>query len=114
MDDIFSKISSMLENPETAGKLKDIAASVMGDSSPSGGQADLHGAEENGISETVSVAERTPGLPDLFASFPKLRSDDRSVTLLKAIKPYMRETRAGKIDSAIRIMQMLKVFGNLK
>ncbi len=114
MDEMFSKISKLLENPETAGKLKDIAASVMADGSSETDGADAANLETLApFSDAPAVAGEKTGI-EPSSVFPGFSADDRSVNLLRAIKPYMRESRAGKIDSAIRIMQMLKVIGQLK
>ena len=111
MEDMFSKISSMLDDPETAGKLKDIAASVMGQET--GGalkEAETPELGEPQKNEEVSSA----GSFDPSSILTGFVGDDRSVNLLRAIKPYMRQSRAGKIDSAIRIMQALRMISNFK
>ena len=119
----FRKFQSCLktQRPQESLRIKSalvalvsFAASVMADGSSETDGADAPNLETLApFSDTPAVTGEKTGI-EPSSVFPGFSADDRSVNLLRAIKPYMRESRAGKIDSAIRIMQMLKVIGQLK
>lgn len=91
MDDMMSRISSLLENPESADKIKQIASSLGGD----------------GGNDTALASDG-----DMSAMFSG--SEVREVALLNAMKPYMRASRAEKIDAAIRALRMIRMLRNMK
>ena len=110
MDDMISKISSILDDPEQAAKIKQIASSMMGGDS-----------QENIQTERERVEEQTAGTPPAqiksTAPYDKLFSTmncSKNVTLLNAIRPYMRSSRAEKIGSAIKAMEMMELLSKLK
>lgn len=110
MDDMISRISSILDDPEQAAKIKQIAASMMGDSS-----------EKSEPIEVKTETEKLPTTKEVQApvsrSYEKLFTSmncSKNVTLLNAIRPYMRSSRAEKIGSAIKAMEMIELLSKLK
>ncbi len=114
MPDLFSKISEILSNPESAQKIREIASSL---SSPSAGG--------NGVSseETPpSVSADAPALPsapgfdslDLFSGFSAGGAHSRDLALLNAVRPYLRASRAGKIDNAIKAIRVIDFLSALR
>lgn len=100
---MISRLSEILDNPEQAEKIKQIAASMM-----------------NGSSESIESSE--PKEPEKSAA-PVSRSYDklfttvnysRNANLLNAIKPYMRSSRAEKIGSALKALEMIDLLSKLK
>ena len=71
----------------------------------------------NEISEEISVEneetadEGIPNLQNLFGSFSD--DDDKRVTLLSSIKPYMNGKRQGKVDAAIQIVRFISLSSGL-
>ena len=71
----------------------------------------------NEISEEVSEEtvekdiEDMPNLQNLFGAFSE--NDDKRVTLLSSIKPYMNEKRQGKVDAAIQIVRFISLSSGL-
>lgn len=43
-------------------------------------------------------------------SMLKSKNNNQDETLLRALKPYMRESRKGKIDQYIKLLHMIKIF----
>ena len=107
MDDMISRISSILDDPEQAAKIKQIAASMMGNS-PS---------ETEHTEDTVPISVSETPQSSVMSSYGKLLSSmncSKNVTLLNAIRPYMRSSRAEKIGSAIKAMEMIELLSKLK
>lgn len=108
---MISRLSSILDDPEQAEKIRKIAASMMKNDS-----------EEKTVSSTEETREDLPVMAENFTStrtdsFNKLLSPtgcSRNVSLLNAIRPYMRSSRAEKIGSAIKAMEMIELFSKLK
>lgn len=111
MDDMISRISSILDDPEQAAKIKQIAASMMGESSEKSEPIEVKTESE----DIPTVAEATSA--PVSRSYEKLFSSmncSKNVTLLNAIRPYMRSSRAEKIGSAIKAMEMIELLSKLK
>ena len=43
-----------------------------------------------------------------------LKSDDKNISLMRALKPHFSAERAKKVDDAVRIMQLIKLLPLLK
>ncbi len=111
MDDMISRISSILDDPEQAAKIKQIAASMLGDSSDASDAIEVKSEEAD--PEAVQEAPQN----QVSKSYEKLFSTmncSKNVTLLNAIRPYMRSSRAEKIGSAIKAMEMIELLSKLK
>lgn len=52
----------------------------------------------------------TAGIENMLGAFS---GDDKRVTLLSSIKPYMSEKRKGKIDTAINMVRILSISSGL-
>ncbi|MBQ8588150.1 MAG: hypothetical protein IJ454_02030 [Clostridia bacterium] len=85
-EDITKLISGMLQNPDA---LKGLMGSPQ-ENKPAPSQNDA----EISMKSMMSMLNQT---------------DDRRITLLNAIKPYMSPTRADGIDRAIRILKLTKL-----
>lgn len=110
MPDLFSKISEILSNPESAQKIREIASSL------STGDA--------GSSEPVAdIAASAPPLPSgddmsFLSALTGFTSSggahSRDLALLNAMRPYLRASRAGKIDNAIKAIRVIDMLSALR
>ena len=50
-------------------------------------------------------------IQEILSSF---NSDDKNTQLLRALKPHISESRAGRIDDAVRIMQLIRAWPAVK
>lgn len=109
MDDMLSKISELLSDPEQAEKIRRIADSLSG----------------NGVDASEAFSEEsTPvsapsGEDNLFSSFlgnGNLSNGrmSRNIALLQAITPYLRPSRASKISSAIKAIQIIDILSKAR
>ena len=105
MDDLTGKISEILNNPEQLEQIKRMA-SMMG----------LSGEERPSGPSTPKEAS-FPDVGNLMQLAPlmnMMKSDDETIRFLVALRPLLSEQRQEKIDSAIKILRLLKLFPMLK
>ena len=103
MSDMFSKISEILANPEASEKIREIAASLSSGNGSSV-SADLPSEGESSTAASLGALS----LPSASGG------RDRELALLNAIRPYMRQSRVGRIDTAIRALRMLDMLRALR
>ncbi len=113
MPDLLSKISEILSNPESAQKIREIAATLSTESpsSPPSQEEDF----------PVSSVPDAPALPtvspvdavSLFSGFSG-GAHSRDLALLNAVRPYLRSSRAGKIDNAIKAIRVIDLLSALR
>ena len=115
MPDLFSKISEILSNPEAAQKIREIASTLSSDA-PSGG------GETGGESVPASLGTELPSLPasggmdslNFLSGLSSGGAHSRDLTLLNAVRPYLRSSRAGKIDNAIKAIRIIDLLSALR
>lgn len=108
MDGIENKIGEILSNPESMKEIMNIAKS-------------LGFSPENEAPENIPEKKETAPPDDMMAMFTKLapllseaKKEDDSTRLLKALKPLLSEKRREKVDSAIKIIGLLRLMPALK
>ena len=95
----MSKLSEILEDPSAMEKIKSIAESL------GGGMGEVAASEKS-----ASAVE-----PDNSAFGPLSGLDgSRAVALLEALRPFMRESRIPKVNTAIKAVQMMSVLSKIK
>lgn len=94
-NDMFSKISQMLENPQSADVIKQIASSF---STPSESAAESESFEPEKLTAMMSGAGK----------------NDKNISLLRAIEPYMSGARANKIESAVKAIRIINMLSYLQ
>lgn len=109
-EDMSKLIGSMLQNPDAIKNLMGAIGSSASGSSASGSSANDSSAGGGYTSDAGSALMQ----PDLESSVKSMmnvlnQSDDRRITLLNALKPYLSPARAGGIDRAIRILKLTKL-----
>jgi hypothetical protein len=118
MDDMQSKITAMLNDPAGMERVMSIAKAlgaggVKTDSAPpeqAGREepaAAMPAADDAGdiIKALTSIDPKIlGGMTKLFHEYNK--PDDKNVLLLRALQPYLREERRGKMDHAVNILKL--------
>ena len=118
MSEFEDKLQSILGNPEAMDQIMSIARSLGGDSPP---------PEEPTLSEEHCPhgISSISGTGDSFASLsgldPRLlqigmrllseynRDDGRTVALLTALQPFLRQERFAKVDRAVQIAKLSRL-----
>ncbi len=110
MPDMFSKISEILSDPESARKIREIASSLSSSSPESGGNE----VPPMEASDLPALSAGEPEVPDLLSGFSGGGAHSRDLALLYAMRPYLRASRAGKIDNAIKAIRVIDLLSALR
>lgn len=121
MDGMESKLQRILNDPEALGAVMNMAKSLKSSGEFSGDDSSGSDSTDTGQSVPSDASADTGNLFGLLdnidpAMLGKLmglmgeytRTDDRRTMLLSALKPYLREERAGKIDKAGQIVRIAR------
>jgi len=108
MSELEDKLSSILGDPQAMDQIMNMASAFMGGSqSPPQAQKSEDSGEFPGIDpETLSRIMR------IASEFN--RKDDRSATLLYAIKPYLNKRRQSKFKDALTVMRLAKILPRIQ
>ena len=123
MDDLSQKITEILGNPETMQQIQGLAG-LLGQSGPSHSFPSSEQSEPKtppepsfdggGNANELIGSEMLGTVMKLAPLLQSVGSDDDSTLLLKALKPFMHSERAKKIDSAIRLLGLMRMLPLLK
>lgn len=111
MDDLSSKLTELLNDPESMNRVRQMAESILGESG-----------------EKANIPAPPPGLPDMndiptgeelksimsVISRMKSTSDDSRVQLIAALRPHLSEERRARADTAIKILKLLDILPLIK
>lgn len=111
MPDLFSKISEILSNPESAQKIREIASTL----SSSDSSQPVENFPESG-SDNLPTLPASGSLDslNLLSGFSGSGAHSRDLALLHAVRPYLRSSRAGKIDNAIKAIRVIDLLSALR
>lgn len=110
--ELSQRIGELLNDPQTMEQIRSLTGMLSGSS-----------AESSPPPEQTPMPASAGAMPDpqmmgtLMRLAPLLQSagqEDDSTRLLKALRPFMHEERARRIDSAIRLLGLLKMLPLLK
>ena len=88
-DDISNLLGGLISNPEG---IKNLMSSLN---------------QEKDTSQEGSTQIPSPAKPPSFG-------DDKRISLLRALKPYLRSSRANSVDKAIQFIRLAKLTENLR
>lgn len=99
MDDLVSKITELLSTEEGQKNVQGLMGSLGLGNRESGREA---------------KEEAPPAIdPNLIAVFGQLmtgmKADDKDAALLKALKPHLSDERKGRVEEAMRILQLINL-----
>ena len=101
MDDISEKLSSLLSDPQGMDKIKEMAQSLLGQSSEPPEPETGTDPDIGQIAKMLSLIKGPAG-------------NDHRVKLLLALKPNLSKERQLKVDSAIKILKLIELAPLLK
>ena len=124
MDDLMSKLQSVLNDEQSMAQISELAKMLSGSSNspPEEGSANGNGG---GLSELSSLLGNTPppkgeqgGIDPAvmlrLGSVISAAKNDDSVNLLLALKPMVSEEKRSKIDRVISVFRLLAAYPALK
>ena len=101
-----SKVSDLLSDPEAAQKIQSIASSL---SAPEASPDAEVPSEPAHVSDDGDVSGLLSAFSGGGASLHR-----RETELLRAVQPYLRPSRAGKIDRALKAIRVIDLLSNLR
>ena len=127
MGEMEDKLNAILNDPSAMGQIMALAQSLGGgaprpQASPAGEAA--QGAEQTGAREAEAPASAGSAPPALTGGEDPLAAmiqmgmrllrayqgeDDRTVALLNALRPFLKESRLAKLDRAVQISRLARV-----
>lgn len=111
MNDIENKISEILSNPESMSEIMNIAKSLGFSQDETKDHVKKNSKEpppDNLQGDMLSAAAKLAPL------LSEAKKEDDSTRLLKALKPLLSKPRQDKVDSAIKIIGLLRLLPILK
>ena len=107
MDDLNSKLESILNDPDSMEKVRQMAQSLF-----SGDDTDAVNSEDGDTQNPFEAAD----IGRIMSIISKLegRADDNRTKLLLALKPHLTDRRRGKVDSAIKLLKLVEALPLLK
>lgn len=99
MEDLESKISDILSDPDAMAGILSMAKS-LGLGAPEG-------------PETPSASDQDSGIPDTVAGLISAAGhlNGKQTALLQALRPFLKESRRSKIDRAIQAARISRIAG---
>ena len=123
MSNLMNQINNMMKNNEIPDDIKNMINSITNNSNQNNSDNDTNSSSENRDSADISSNSSTAdggSMPEFdmgtilkmkrIMDSMKSNQNDPRATLLKSLKPYLKESRKEKVDQYIQIFGMGKVF----
>lgn len=123
MDDLTEQLNKVLSDPQSMAQIQNIMGSL-------GLNNDSEKSTNNTQTQSPTLNNNEPGLnlgslnyisPDMINAVTKIapllnkvKTDDNSTRLLNALKPMLSDTKSKKVDEALKVLQIIKLFPALK
>ncbi|MBC8586540.1 hypothetical protein [Youxingia wuxianensis] len=100
----------------TGPDIASILSALSGAANGNGGGASMgqNSAGNNSNNSSSSGGFNLGMLAKIQEILSSFNSDDKNTQLLRALKPHISENRAGRIDDAVRIMQLIRAWPAVK
>ena len=113
MGEMEDKLNAILNDPSAMGQIMALAQSLGGgaprpQASPAG---DAPPALAGGEDPLAALGEIDPGMIQMGMRLLReyQGEDDRTVALLNALRPFLKESRLAKLDRAVQISRLARV-----
>ncbi len=109
MDDLTSKLSGILNDPESMERVRKMAEGLF--SGNEGGSA-----ADSPAAPTEIAGGDMPDVASIMrvVSLLKQRGDDSRSGLLLALRPHLSEERRGRVDKAVKILKLVSIMPLLR
>ena len=111
MDDLSSKLSELLSDPESMNRVRQMAESILGESGDEA-PASPDAPDISALGDMLGSGE----LQSIISVISKMKSagDDSRVQLISALRPHLSEERRKRADTAIKILKLLDTLPLIK
>lgn len=121
MDDIASKITELLNDPEGMQKISSMANTLMQSNNDNTNNiSDIMSAvttkqNEDNSADNFSIDPMQMGnIMKMMSLIKKQNTDDDNTRLLLALKPHLSDERKKKVDKALSLLKIAKLLPVLK
>ena len=112
MDDLSSTLSNFLKDPESMGKIQEMANSLFSENAKN-----TDGGTKNTVAEKPNILGDDgidiSAITKIVGLLNTNRSDHRA-SLLLALKPHLSDERALRVDKAVKILKLVSLIPILK
>ena len=111
MDDLSSKLTELLSDPESMNRVRHMAESILGENGDEV-SAPAAAPDISSLGDMLGSGE----LQSIISVISKMKSakDDSRVQLISALRPHLNEERRKRADTAIKILKLLDVLPLIK
>ena len=113
MDDIASKITELLGDPEGMKRISDIASSLMSSQREEKKEEPPQNQGFN-LSDMQIDPVQMGSIMKVMSMLKNQNQEDDNTRLLIALKPHLSEERRKKVDKAISLLKIVKLLPILK
>ncbi|MBQ5765680.1 MAG: hypothetical protein IIW03_06015 [Clostridia bacterium] len=116
MEDLSQKISQLLNSPDGMDKIRQAAASILGNE-PKCEEKDQKSSDQSGgfslPDGLLQNAQNMQGIMRIINLFQN-RKDDNRIGLLLALKPHLSSERAARVDKAVSLLKVASLLPVLR
>ena len=116
MEDLSQKISQLLNSPDGMDKIRQAAASILGNE-PKCEEKDQKSSDQSGgfslPDSLLQNAQNMQGIMRIINLFQN-RKDDNRIGLLLALKPHLSSERAARVDKAVSLLKVASLLPVLR
>lgn len=100
MDDLSEKLNSILSDPQSLNRIREMAEGLLSDQKP---------AQENNVLGDIDITK-------IMGIVGKLKNSGSSQRekLLLALRPHLKEERRERLDTAVKILKLIEIAPYLK
>ena len=109
MDDISKNLADLLNDPESLGRLREMAENILGGNSESPPKQE---SSESSIFGDIDPSQ-IENIISVMSRLKANQNDDRSKLLL-ALKPHLSPPKREKVDTAIKLLKLIDLLPLLK
>jgi hypothetical protein len=106
MDDIKSKLSELLNDPESLGQLSQMAETLFSGENSSDGDG-------SAPKQDFPDMEQLGNIMAIISKLNGSQDNDRT-RLINALKPYLSEKRQAKAENAIKLLKIMELWPLIK
>jgi len=119
MDKAIDALKEMLDSPDGAKTIESLVSAFMSGDSKNTTENTKDEGQENGDFALAGLSDiPVDSIMKIAGAYKSLnKTSDPRITLLKAIRPYVRSGRGESVDTAIRLLGLLRLaplLGELK
>lgn len=116
MEDLSQKISQLLNSSDGMDKIRQAAASILGNE-PKCEEKDQKSSDQSGgfslPDSLLQNAQNMQGIMRIINLFQN-RKDDNRIGLLLALKPHLSSERAARVDKAVSLLKVASLLPVLR